>query len=53
MAKGFSSKEIATNLSISETTVETHKGNIKIKLDCNTAIEMVVFAIAKKIITVG
>jgi len=52
MAKGFSSKEIAKSLFIGTTTVVTHKENIKRKLNCNTAIEIIVFAIAKKIIIV-
>ena len=52
MAKGRSSKEIAGDLFIATTTVESHKENIKRKLNLNTAIEIVVFAIVKKIIEV-
>ncbi len=44
LAKGFQSKEIASQLSIQTNTVESHKENIKQKLGKNTVIEIVIFA---------
>ncbi|MDX9882901.1 MAG: response regulator transcription factor [Prolixibacteraceae bacterium] len=44
LAKGFQTKEIASQLSVHPTTIESHKENIKQKLGKNTVIEIVVFA---------
>lgn len=50
MADGYSTKEIAALLKINKTTVESHKENIKEKLNKKTVIEIVVFAIKNHII---
>jgi DNA-binding NarL/FixJ family response regulator len=51
LAKGFISKEIAEALHINVTTVESHKDNIKQKLNLKTVVEIVVFALQNGIIT--
>ncbi len=51
LAKGYSSKEIGQILHIDRNTVESHKERIKNKLGFNNMIEIVVFALKKKIIT--
>jgi two-component system response regulator NreC len=45
LTKGFISKEIAGKLKINISTVESHKDNIKRKLNCKTVIDIVVFAL--------
>ena len=50
LANGYTSKEIANELNINRNTVETYKDRIKSKLDCKSAIEIVVFAYKNKII---
>lgn len=51
LAQGYSSKEIGRILQIDRNTVESHKERIKNKLALNNMIEIVVFALKKKIIT--
>jgi DNA-binding NarL/FixJ family response regulator len=53
LSKGFISKEIADVLHINVCTVETHKENIKQKLNLKTVVEVVVFAIQNRIISLG
>jgi two-component system, NarL family, response regulator NreC len=45
IAEGRSSKEIATVLGISETTVKSHRNNIKVKLDINDIAGLTRYAI--------
>lgn len=51
LAVGKTSKEIADQLNISAFTVDTHKKNIKAKLQLNTIGELVNFAFTSKILT--
>lgn len=51
LAKGLISKEIAEVLHINVSTVESHKDNIKQKLNLKTVVEIVVFALQNSIIT--
>ena len=44
VAKGLSSKAISNELNISVRTVETHRQNIKSKLDLNTTAELTKYA---------
>ena len=46
IAKGFSNESISQKLFISEETVETHRKNIKRKLNCKTTIDISRFATA-------
>lgn len=48
----ISSKQISEILRIDKTTVETYKERIKVKLGCDTVVEIVVHAIKNKIIAV-
>ena len=48
---GFSYKEIAERLSISKRTVETHKKNILDKLELNSTVDLVKYAIRNGIIS--
>lgn len=50
LANGYTSKEIGNELHIDHNTVETYKDRIKSKLDCKSAIEIVVFAYKNKLI---
>jgi DNA-binding NarL/FixJ family response regulator len=50
LAKGFSSKEISTILTIETNTIESHKERIKEKLNLKTVVQIVVFAIKRGII---
>jgi DNA-binding NarL/FixJ family response regulator len=50
LAKGYISKEIADQLHINTTTVESHKENIKQKLQCKSIVEVVVFALKNGLI---
>lgn len=47
IAKGYSNKEIAEQLTISVKTVETHKGNLMEKLQMKTRPELVEYAVRK------
>ena len=53
IAKGFSNKEIAEQLVISVKTVETHKGNIMVKLQMKTRHELVAYALKKGLLGLG
>lgn len=50
VASGFSNKEIAVRLSISVRTVETHRQNIKRKLDIHSSAGLVKYAIEHDLI---
>jgi DNA-binding CsgD family transcriptional regulator len=41
LAKGFCAKEIARILFISETTVVTHKRNLKVKFNAKNTVELI------------
>lgn len=49
--EGFSYKEIASRLSISTRTVETHKKNILEKLDLHSTVDLVKYALKEGIIS--
>ncbi len=51
IAEGRSNKEIAAVLGISPGTVDTHRGRIMEKLDVHNAVEMVLYAVRRGIIT--
>lgn len=48
IAKGYTSKQISTELFIAKTTVDTHRKNIKRKLNLNSASELIKYAVDKK-----
>lgn len=50
LAEGRSNKEIATRLSISDKTVEKHRASIMRKLEINSIVELVHYAIRNKIV---
>ncbi len=50
VATGFSNKEIAQTLNISVRTVETHRQNIKNKLEIHTSAGLIKYALDKKLI---
>ena len=50
LAEGKSAKEIATVLNLSTYTVETHRTRIMQKLDLHSAVDLVLYAVRKKII---
>jgi len=50
IAEGKTNKEIATLLSVSINTVETHRKHIMEKLDLHNTAEIVRFAVRKKIV---
>lgn len=50
LAEGKSNKEVGTTLSISLSTVETHRAHIMRKLDLHTVSELVHYAIRNKIV---
>lgn len=50
LATGLSNKEIAQTLDISVRTVETHRQNVKNKLDIHTSAGLIKYALAKQLI---
>ncbi len=50
LAEGKSNKEIATGLSISVKTVETHRATVMRKLDINSIVELVHYAIRNHLV---
>lgn len=50
LSNGCSNKDIAEKMGIDRNTVETYKDRIKSKLDCKSAIEIVVFAYKNKLV---
>ncbi|MGH9905852.1 MAG: response regulator transcription factor [Pyrinomonadaceae bacterium] len=50
LADGKSNKEIATALSITTRTVETHRANIMRKLEINSIVELVHYAVRYKLV---
>jgi DNA-binding NarL/FixJ family response regulator len=50
VAKGFTSKQIADNLEISQRTVEAHRARIMNKLDVNNIAGLVKYAVQKELI---
>lgn len=50
LAAGLSNKEIAQLLDISVRTVETHRQNVKNKLDIHTSAGLIKYALAKQLI---
>lgn len=50
LAAGLSNKEIAQVLDISVRTVETHRQNVKNKLDIHTSAGLIKYALAKQLI---
>jgi two-component system, NarL family, response regulator NreC len=51
LAEGKSNKEVATLLNLSPYTVETHRTHIMQKLDLHSSVDIVMYAMRKKIIT--
>lgn len=51
LAEGKSNKEVATVLNLSPYTIETHRNNIMQKLDLHSTVDLVLFAVRKKIIS--
>jgi two-component system, NarL family, response regulator NreC len=51
IVEGKANKEIATILGVSTGTVETHRAHIMEKLDAHSAVELVLFAVRRGIIT--
>ena len=51
IAEGHSNKEIAEILSLSPTTVETHRARILHKLDVHNTAELVLYAVRKGVIS--
>ncbi|RPJ84485.1 MAG: DNA-binding response regulator, partial [Acidobacteria bacterium] len=51
IVEGRANKEIATILGVSPGTIETHRGHIMEKLDAHSAVELVLFAVRRGIIT--
>lgn len=49
LAKGFSTKQIAQQLSISEKTVETHRKNLFVKAEVKNVAELIAFAYSRRI----
>jgi two-component system response regulator NreC len=50
-AEGKSNKDVATLLNLSPYTVETHRTHIMQKLDLHSAVDIVMYAVRKKIIS--
>lgn len=53
IAKGLSSKEIASILNISPNTVDTHKERIRVKLGARNIIEAIMISIKKGVLSVS
>lgn len=51
LAEGRSNKDVATLLNLSPYTVETHRTHIMQKLDLHSSVDMVVYAVKKRIIS--
>jgi DNA-binding NarL/FixJ family response regulator len=51
VAEGHSNKEIAELLSVSPTTVETHRAHILQKLDVHNTVELVLYAVRRGVIS--
>ena len=51
IAEGYSNKEISDRLSVSTTTVETHRAHILQKLDVHNVAELVLYAVRKGVIS--
>ena len=51
VAEGHSTKEIAAMLSVSPTTVETHRAHIMQKLDVHNTAELVLYAVRRGVIS--
>jgi DNA-binding NarL/FixJ family response regulator len=51
LAEGKSNKEVASLLSLSLYTVETHRSNLMQKLNLHSTAEIVLYAVRKKIIS--
>jgi DNA-binding NarL/FixJ family response regulator len=51
LAEGKSNKEVATLLNLSTYTVETHRTHIMQKLDLHSSVDLVLYAVRKKIIS--
>ena len=51
LAEGKTAKEIATLLTLSPYTVETHRTHIMQKLDLHSSVDLVLYAVRKKIIS--
>ena len=50
VAEGHSNKEIATMLSLSPATVETHRAHVLQKLDLHNTAELVLYAVRQGVI---
>jgi DNA-binding NarL/FixJ family response regulator len=50
IAEGETNKQIATRLSVSPSTVETHRAHIMEKLDLHSAAEIVLYAVRRGVI---
>jgi len=50
-AEGKTNKEVAALLNLSPYTVETHRTHIMQKLDLHSAVDIVLYAVRKKIVT--
>jgi len=50
IAEGYSYKEIGDRLSISPRTVESHKNNLLLKLNLNTQVDLVKYAMRSKLV---
>ena len=51
LGEGNSNKDVATKLSLSLHTVETHRGNVLEKLNLHSTAEMILYAVRKGIVT--
>jgi DNA-binding NarL/FixJ family response regulator len=50
LAEGRSNKEVATQLNVGVSTVETHRANLMQKLNLHSTAEIVLYAVRKGII---